>query len=663
MMKAAKALWYFNRLRAMGPAEVCWRIRNLFYSRLQRIGLLKARKVAAPDLSNDHGSWLPLDGLEWSRDECLKVADRVMNEGMRLFALEERYPCIEPEWNRDPKTGILVPLKFGKTLDYRDPEVAGDSKYLWEPSRFLQLVPIARAYYVSGDEKYLIAVKSMVRSWIKQCPYLYGPQWTSSLELAIRLINWSLAWQYIGGLNSDLFKGEDGKRFRKEWLDSIYRHMHFIRGWLSRGSSANNHLIGEASGLFTACITWPYWDECSPWRIRARDILEEEVRRQVHSDGVDAEQAVSYQQFVLDFLLIPWLSDRESFSEGYLSVVRKMVSFLGSISDCEGNVPMIGDADDGYVTGLLPEGECPYRSLLATGGILFSKKSLRLRAGKEDLKTRSLLGKSPAAVKRRRASDRAVGRCKRFRYGGYYLLGDSFADPDEVFLLADCGPLGLGSLAAHGHADALSVYLSVGGREFLIDPGTYAYHTKKKWRDYFRGTSAHNTLRVDGQDQSIIGGNFLWTRHASAEALEVSLGGAMQTFKGRHDGYLRLPDPVDVERFISFERKTRRIRIEDRVQCASAHLLEQFWHFSEKCTVSYEGKGLIVAENDGCRISLQFPESAELEVISGRESPPLGWVSRSFDSKVECPVVVWTQKVESNCTLPVDIVIEGEDWF
>ncbi|WP_051294811.1 heparinase II/III family protein [Maridesulfovibrio bastinii] len=657
-MNSAKALWFFYRLRAMGPAEICWRFRNLAYSRLQRIGLFRVRRVASPKLDKDDGRWLPFDALADSREECVKIADDLLEKGMHLFSLEHLYPCIEPDWNTDPLTGIKAPLKFGKTLDYRDTAIVGDSKYLWEPSRFLQVVPIARAYSLTGDDKYLDAVKKMIRSWLKQCPYLYGPQWSSSLELAIRLINWALAWQYIGGKDSKIFKDEDGRFFKKEWLESIYRHMDFIRGWFSKGSSANNHLIGEAAGLFTACATWPYWEDCSQWRILTRDILEVEVRRQIHLDGIDAEQAVSYQQFVLDFLLVAWTSHRESFSEGYLSVVRKMISFIGAIMDSKGNVPMIGDADDGFVTGLLPYGECPYKSLLATGGILFIRKSLRARVGKEDLKTRSLLGRNPAAVKKRKAGDRAMSRCRRFRHGGYYLLGSSFNEADEIFILVDCGPLGLGSLAAHGHADALSVYLSAGGNEFLIDPGTYAYHTDRKWRDYFRGTSAHNTIRVDGEDQSVIGGNFLWRDKAEAKPLEISLGGAIESFTGMHNGYSRLSDPVTVERSISFERRNSIVKIEDRLECSSSHTVEQFWHFSEKCCLSNPSNGIVVAENGGWRMTMSFPKNSDIKIISGQEDPPLGWISRSYGAKEPCSVVVCTKEIKNSSVLRVEFLIE-----
>ena len=109
------------------------------------------------------------------------------------------------------------------------------------------------------------------------------------------------------------------------------------------------------------------------------------------------------------------------------------------------------------------------------------------------------------------------------------------------------------SIAAHGHADALAFTLSVGGREFLVDPGTYAYHTQGAWRSYFRGTAAHNTVRVDGRDQSQPGGNFMWLRKAPAGCNLWRTSVERDVFEGWHGGYAGLADPVMHRRRIALE--------------------------------------------------------------------------------------------------------------
>src|SRR5205807_109662 len=183
-----------------------------------------------------------------------------------------------------------------------------------------------------------------------------------------------------------------------------------------------------------------------------------------------------------------------------------------------GNVPMIGDADDGAVTRLAQSPDfSTYRSLFASGAILFGSGELKAKAGKLDDKTRWLFGSRAGELFRLVEEPRARAPLRRaFPDGGYYILGCDFETPEEIRLVADAGPLGYRSIAAHGHADALAFTLSLGGLEFLIDPGTYAYHGGGEWRAYFRGTAAHNTLRIDGVDQSQAGGDFMWVKQARA---------------------------------------------------------------------------------------------------------------------------------------------------
>src|SRR5205085_8732813 len=181
------------------------------------------------------------------------------------------------------------------------------------------------------------------------------------------------------------------------------------------------------------------------------------------------------------------------FPPAYEQRLEAMLDFIASIMDAGGHVPMFGDADDGFVTRLsCAEGFDNFKSLLATGAVLFGRGDFKTKAGALDDKTRWLLGAQ--ADSRFAALDSRKTRLpqrQQFPDGGYYILGCDFDTPREIRLVADAGPLGYRSIAAHGHADALSFTLSAGGREFLVDPGTYAYHTQARWRSYFRGTGAH----------------------------------------------------------------------------------------------------------------------------------------------------------------------------
>ena len=230
--------------------------------------------------------------------------------------------------------------------------MVGNIKYLWEANRHLHLVTLAQAHALTGDARYAQGVRAHVDSWIEQCPVGRGPNWVSALELGIRLINWSLAWQLLGGSRSRLFADEDGAAFRERWLQAIYEQTRMIAGNLSRFSSANNHLIGEAAGVYVAASTWPLWPQMREWGERCRDILEEECHRQNAPDGGNREQAFGYQTFVLDFLLIAGLAARargEDFSPVYWRRLEVMIDFLASMTSVAGALPMIGDGDDGYV--------------------------------------------------------------------------------------------------------------------------------------------------------------------------------------------------------------------------------------------------------------------------------------------------------------------------
>lgn len=645
--------WYWNRLRCMSLAEIVGRTANTASHALER--RREPSPIPRPDTAALGTLWLPEMPAGLSA-AALERADEVLGGVWRIFArgpLELGFP---PEWNRNPDNGARLPMVFGKTMAFRDTSLTGDIKYLWEPNRHLELVLLAQAWRSTGQRAYLDAIGLLLDSWFAQCPYPLGPNWASALEAGIRLINWATTWQIIGGPDSPLFIGPDGETLRRHWLDSVWRHASFISGHRSLHSSANNHLIGELAGLFVASLTWPCWPESRSWEAAARSGLEREILRQNAADGVNLEQATSYQQFVWDFLLFARLAAQaagRNFTPAFGQRMEAMLEYVAGIMDVGGHVPMFGDADDGLASGLsLGAGGCPFRSQLATGAVLFGRADLARKAGGLDLRSRWLLGATAQARFDAlvQASGPATPRTA-FPDGGIYVLGAALDTPDEIRVVADAAPLGLGGIAAHGHADALSFTLSVAGREFLVDPGTGTYHGPRSWRDGFRGTAMHNTLTLADEDQAISGGKFMWVRKYRCSVLAWSSSTEVDTLTAEHDGYRRLPGRPVHRRSWHLDKASGLLRISDSLHGGSAQLATLHWHFAEACVVT-EVAGVLEINNDGVRLRMELPPDGDIRILRGSDSPFAGWVSRAYDQRSVSTTVIWQARGASS--LPIE---------
>jgi hypothetical protein len=656
----ARVLWRVNRLRCMSPGEIGHRTLRALAQRAERLGLFGPAEAPSPRAAAPSLPWIHR-GAQVERAPYLAAAERIVGGRLDVFALKDVELGSPPRWNRDPRTGIEAPLAFGKLLDYRDPSVVGDIKYLWEPNRHAHLVTLAQAYALSGAPRYYAVLRQHLESWFAACPYGRGANWSSALEPAIRLLNWAVAWQLLGGYASPAFQDASGAQFARRWLQSAHEHAHFVRGHFSLYSSANNHLIGEAAGLFVAAATWPHLSRSRDWLVKSQAILEREALLQNAPDGVNREQAVGYQQFELDLLVLAFLAGRANghpFSPAFEARFVSMLEFLASIMDAGGHLPMFGDDDDGMVVRLSREPDhCRFRSLLATGALLFRRADFKAKAGALDDKSRWLLGAgADRAYGRLDASSESLPVRRAFVDGGYYVLGCDFESDNEIRLVADAGPIGYQSIAAHGHADALSFTLSVGGVEFLVDPGTYAYHTQGAWRAYFRGTAAHNTVRVDGLDQSESGGNFMWLRKARAGCSIWRVTGEQDLFEGWHEGYTRLADPVKHTRRIALYKQERRVVIEDTLDMAGEHLIELYFHCSERSRVDLGPGGCTISQGDRT-LSLALPQApgAQTQLLHGSTAPIGGWVSRRFDHKQPAPTVVWHARIAGFVVLRSEI--------
>jgi len=560
-------------------------------------------------------------------DSTIAGAEKLLQHHYSYLALGEIDLGDEINWNREYKKGINTPLLFGPWMDYRDSDSYGDFKYFWEISRLQHLVTLAKAYYLTGKEDYAKEVIKQIKGFIEQSPYLLGVNWIMPMEAAIRLV--SISW-ITAFLKEYLKKHGEVCELIEQLVKS---HVNYIVKNYSAYSSANNHLVAEATGVFITSICFNRLEKMTTYCQKAHDILCREILHQHHADGVNKEQTVHYQIFALFFFLLAALlgkANNVDFPSQYWQMLEKSAEFLAAIADNNCVMPNIGNSDDGKAV-VLSETDCnPVRSILATSAVLFERSDFKKMAETFDETSFWLLG-NKGKDKFGTINDGSVVSAKRFDRGGYYVL--SSPNKTKAKVIFDCGPLGLGSISAHGHADSLSFLLSAYDRSYFIDPGTYIYIADNPYRDYFRSTQAHNTLVIDGKNQSEIGGAFLWTHKANSFVDDWVSNEHYDKVTGWHDGYHRLQDPVTHRRGIELDKEKEIIAIDDYLGMKTTHKIEQYFHLDPKCHVEKINSNTWRIANGGKKIELIVDNKLNCRVYIGSKDPICGWFSNAYDQK------------------------------
>lgn len=640
--------WYMRRLRAMSGGEVVWRVRSAVRDRFDRYRIAFRLYPNALDetplypQSPPVSRWSPVPIGQWRtiggtgtvaagwRDRLLTRADAIVNHRFSFFDLENVDVGRPVQWNREHANGIDMPTTFAAAIDYRDYASVGDAKVGWEPNRHHELVVLARAYRATGRVEYAEAIAELLESWLDQCPFGYGMNWRSPLEVAVRLVNW--VWTLDLAAEASPFTVPMQRRL----LHAVRLHLWEIARKYSRGSSANNHLIGEAAGVYIATRYFRQLPESAGLCRQAREILHRQILAQTYATGASREQAFGYHLFVLQFFMYAAMAGRwsgDEFDRAYWDRLERMFDFVDVIS-LAGPPPAYGDADDGYVLNL---GNDPrdVDALRSVQRVLFPQSNAD-GGGNSEL-SYWLFG-APRAT-----PEAACGRSlesRRFEDAGYYLLQWGQSDAaDRVAVLFDCGDLGFTTLAAHGHADALSFTVRAFGVDVFIDPGTYDYFTFPEWRRYFRGTRAHNTITVDGEDQSVMLGAFLWGRQAAPRLLAWQATSSGGSVAGEHDGYRRLQDPVICRRCLSLDRESRMLTIDDEIAADGVHHIEVRFHLSHRCAVQQAGCNIAIRLPEGS-VDLLVDDRLQLDIVNGGSAEEGGWTSDGYHRKLRAWTVI-----------------------
>ena len=640
--------WLINRLKTMSFAEIFFRIKQFFKGyREEKFGYA-IEYISNGLLSNGNILNIPAD-FEKNYVNTLNV-----------FGTDFNYSKPEEiNWHEDILSGEVFPHAFYRKINIREnPNLS--AKIVWEINRLQFLTNICIRYSVTKNKSDLDLFIEINRSWSTQNPYLKGVNWYSNIEVNIRLITWFLCWEILDADNLITTDIHFRLFVENDWLPLINKHCLYSYENPSRYSSSNNHLISEYAGLFIASSKWGF-KESEKWIKYAQKGLEKEIVKQHSGNGINKEEAAEYIQFITDFFLLSYLVGEKTnrpFSKGYKQQLYKIFCYIYSFLDCNGNFPKYGDEDDGKCFILdFNEKFNNFKSLLTSGAIIFNDQLLKSKSNGFDTKNHFLFGNSGKSVFETIPDTVSNENSKFFRDEGHFIFRKK-DNEKEIYMHFDAAPLGFLSIAAHGHADALSFILHVDGQPVFIDSGTYTYHTEPEWRSYFIGTLAHNTIRINEKDQAVNGGPTLWIKHYKTSVIDLETDEDIDRITATHDGYKK--ENAQHIREIVFDKLKSEFLISDTIIVVGKKsvLVEIPFHIHPDFTVTRSSGNHYQLSKDPVR-NIVFFVDAKLNpvIIKGQQEPNiLGWYSDSFLKKEATNVIYCNTQID--CTSTFKFIIK-----
>lgn len=513
----SKLSWYWHRLRAMSPGEMVLHARK----KLRQSADAKRTSWLEVDLSSP-GAFpklpKPEDAPEVLREALKHDVESILAGRWRFFGHLEVQVDDPPKWQYDylVRRDVANDAAAFK-LNYRSLTDGVDSKLVWEPSRWNQLVRLAMAAYVLGDRRAAEKCVEWLEDWVKHNPPYRGWNWTSALEVGLRLIQFAWMDSLLGAPNSSSARAEgtnspnwnSALQARLVKLRSAILPPHVWYAWRHKsfGSSANNHLLGELVGCIVATARWPELAKCGALLNELQRRWEHEVLAQFAEDGGNKEQALNYQLFSWEFC---WQARMalagvgRKISPEVDERLRRAAQFFVDVQ-----VPSdpwdYGDSDSAFVTPLFTDDTKVVEEWHEWFRTPNAEQALEFWMGRarRDLKLE--------------ISDFKAGEWRHLPDSGYAMRREG-----DWTLRWDLSPLGLGSMAAHGHLDALHVSLWLRGVAMVIDPGTGAYHADKVLRNWLASRQAHNGTFSPTCCYSSRLGPFLWANAHDNPHIEKS---------------------------------------------------------------------------------------------------------------------------------------------
>jgi len=477
--------------------------------------------------------------------EVERLANQIMDHQFPLLGLIVS-TGLDIDWRKDYPNGKSSPARYMRRVPYLDFEAVGDHKNIWELNRHQHLVLLAQAYLLTRKREYLIEVQREIESWFEANKFMRGINWTSALEVAFRALSWIWIWHLV---SNDM-----EPEFRKNLLTGLFRHGCFLERNLSIYFSPNTHLLGEAIVLHALGTLFPAFPRADKWKSTGASHVVAEMGNQVRDDGSHFEQSTYYHVYAVDMFAFHLLLNPEAPRE-YREKLGAMATYLEALLGREREIPCFGDDD---------------------GGRFFHPYGIKTRYGRASLAVASQMLRKDFCYADGDSHEMAAwwlgpakSTARTWPFSGVRVFpdaGTAVVTKGQIQVHFKYGPMGPGN-AGHSHADLLSFTVRDGEEQLLIDPGTFTYARDPQWRDWFRGTSAHNTVVIDGMNQATPSGQFKWTdKPESALESEEPLAAICRYHGFAHRRRLVWKDPTTL------------IVVDEATGPGGDHEVAQMWH-------------------------------------------------------------------------------------
>ena len=388
--------------------------------------------------------------------------------------------------------------------------------------------------------------RCLIERWIDENPPGYGNGW-EPYPSSLRIVNW-IKWALSGG------------ELSPRAIASLAVQIRFLCERLEF-HLLGNHLLANAKALIFAGAFFEQ-DEAQEWLAKGLRILRRELPEQILADGGHFERSPMYHGIILeDFLDIENIG--KAYGLGAIiegEMIDKMRGWLAAMCHPDGEIAFFNDA----AFGIAPD-------LAELNGY-----AERLSHPVQDAPSDGVL---------------------HLAESGYIRLQNG-----EAVLLVDAAPVGPSYLPGHAHADTLSFELSLQGRRVMVNSGTSCYGNGLE-RQRQRGTTAHNTMVVDGQNSSEVWGGFRVARRAHVQSLNIAETAGGTRVEASHDGYRRLSGRNFHRRMWLLSNES--LVIEDEVTGVFDRAEIRF-HLHPEITVLEAGVG---------KVSLRLPDGKMVEVL------------------------------------------------